>query len=96
MVGTTLCIFEGVKLMAKRVLTEEELLKELTEETAHADLLADLLPQELPPLERLKGSVKRYVRPTDPVWDEFFESNNGATDDFMESRDQPKPGVQDK
>ena len=53
---------------------------------------SDLLPQELTPLERLKGSVKRYERPTDPVWDEFFESDEGVTDDFMEDREQPKKG----
>jgi antitoxin VapB len=78
-------------MMTKRP-TEKELLKGLDEHTAHADELADLLPQELTPLERLKGSVKRYERPTDPVWDEFFESDEGVTDDFMKDREQPKNG----
>jgi len=72
--------------------TEKELLEGLDAHTAHADELADLLPQELSPLERLKGSVKRYERPTDPVWDEFFESDEGVTDDFMGDREQPKNG----
>jgi antitoxin VapB len=41
------------------------------------------------PLERLKGSVKKYERPTEPVWDEYFDGE-GVTDDFMTHRDQPK------
>jgi antitoxin VapB len=48
-----------------------------------------LLPQELTPLERLKGSVKRYERPFDSVWDEYFDSDERVSDDFMEDRDQP-------
>lgn len=72
--------------------SEEELLDGLDAHTAHADELAEPLPQELNPLERLKGSVKRYDRPTDPVWDEWFESDDRATEDFMEDREQPKDG----
>ena len=34
-------------------------------------------------------TVKPYERPTDSVWDEFFESDEGVTDDFMEDREQP-------
>lgn len=34
---------------------------------AHADELAEPLPQELTPLERLKGFVKRYDRSADSV-----------------------------
>lgn len=71
--------------------TEKELLEGLNPHTAHADELAEPLPQELAPLERLKGSVKRYDRPTDPVWDEYFDSE-GVSDDFMEDREQPKKG----
>ncbi|SOB74758.1 antitoxin VapB [Marinobacter sp. LV10R510-11A] len=71
--------------------TEQELLEGLDAKTSHSDELAELLSQELTPLERLKGSVKRYDRPTDPVWDEYFESGEGASDDFMENRDQPSP-----
>ena len=58
--------------------TEKELLDGLDAHTAHADELADLLPQELTPLERLKGTVKRYDRLTDPVWDEFFDSDESV------------------
>lgn len=76
--------------MAKR-LTENELLEDLDAYAAHADELAGLLPQELTPLERLKGSVKRYDRPTDPVWDEYFDSE-GVSDDFMKDRGQPQNG----
>lgn len=78
--------------MATKRPTEKELLDGLDAYTAHADELADLLPQELTPLERLKGSVKRYERPTDPVWDEFFESDEGVTADFMEDRERLKKG----
>lgn len=77
--------------MTKR-LTEKELLEGLDAHTAHAYELADLLPQELTPLERLKGTVKHYERPTDPVWYEYFESDERVTDDFMEDREQPKSG----
>ncbi|MBN8241140.1 hypothetical protein JF541_18445 [Marinobacter hydrocarbonoclasticus] len=78
--------------MSTKRMTEKELLEGLDAHTAHADELAEPLSQELTPLERLKGSVKRYERPTDPVWDEFFESDEGVTDDFMEDREQPKKG----
>ncbi|ABM17314.1 hypothetical protein [Marinobacter nauticus] len=78
--------------MSTKRMTEKELLEGLDAHTAHADELAELLPQELTPLERLKGSVKRYERPTDPVWDEFFESDEGVTDDFMEDRERPNKG----
>lgn len=78
--------------MSTKRMTEKELFEGLDAHTAHADELAEPLPQELTPLERLKGSVKRYERPTDPVWDEFFESDEGVTDDFMEDREQPKKG----
>lgn len=70
--------------------TEKELLDGLNAHTAHADELAAPLPQELTLLERLKGTVKRYERPTDPVWDEFFDSDEGVTDDFMEDREQTR------
>ena len=78
--------------MSTKRMTEKELLECLDAHTAHADELAEPLPKELTPLERLKGSVKRYERPTDPDWDEFFESDEGVTDDFMEDREQPKKG----
>ena len=71
--------------------TEKEPLDGLDAHTAHADELAEPLPQELTPLERLKGTVKAYERPTDPVWDEWFDSE-GVSDDFMEDREQPKKG----
>ena len=72
--------------------SEKELLNGLDAHTAHADELAEPLLQELTPLERLKGSVKRYDRPTDPLWDEWFESDDRATKDFMEDREPPKDG----
>lgn len=53
--------------MKRKTFTERELLEGLCAETAHAD--------ELTPLERLKGSVIRYERPLDSVWDECFSSD---------------------
>ena len=62
--------------MTLRRFTEKELLTGLDANAAHADELADLLPQEFPPMERLRGSVKRYDRPTDPVWEEYVNSDD--------------------
>lgn len=75
--------------MSTKRFTENELLEDLNPHTAHADELAQPLPQELTPLERLKSSVKRFDRPTDPVWDDYFDAEEGVTDDFMEDRGQP-------
>ena len=77
--------------MSIKRMTEQELLEGLDAKGAHADELAEPLAQELAPLERLRGSVKRYVRPTDPVWDEYAGSDGGFIDDFMEDRDQLSP-----
>ncbi|WP_375176617.1 hypothetical protein [Marinobacter mobilis] len=76
--------------MSTKRKTEQELLDGLNPYTAHADELAQTLPQELTPLERLKGSVKRFDRPTESVWDEYFDSEDGVSEDFMEERDQPR------
>lgn len=70
--------------------TEKELLEGLDAHTAHADELAEPMPHELTPLERLKGSVKRYERPTDPIWDDYFDLE-GVSDEFMEDREPPTP-----
>ncbi|WBU42676.1 MULTISPECIES: hypothetical protein [Marinobacter] len=80
--------------MVKR-LTEGELLKGLNAHTVHADELAQPLEQELTPLEKLRGSVKKYDHPTEPVWDEFFDSE-GVSEDFMEDRDQPSNRERDE
>ncbi|MCL7942923.1 hypothetical protein [Marinobacter sp. ATCH36] len=63
--------------MLKKPSSEKELLEGLDARGAHADELAEPLPQELTPLERLKGSVKRYDWPFDPVWDEDIDSEEG-------------------
>ncbi|HDZ38439.1 MAG TPA: hypothetical protein ENH62_09165 [Marinobacter sp.] len=81
--------------MSIKRMTEKELLDGLDAKGAHADEVAKLLPQELAPLVQLKGSVKRYDRPTDPVWDDVFNSDEGVSDDVMEEREQPSP-VPDK
>ncbi len=78
--------------MKKKTFTEQELLEGLDAESGHADELATLLSHELMPLERLKGSVLRYERPTDSVWDEFFDSDEGVSNDFMQDREQPPKG----
>lgn len=78
--------------MSTKRFAEQELLKGLNAHTAHADELAEPLPQELTPLGRLKGSVIRYERPLDPVWEEHFDSEEGVTGDFMEDRDQSPKG----
>jgi antitoxin VapB len=73
--------------MPKKTFTEQELLEGLDAHTAHADELAEPLPQELTPLERLKGSVKRYDRPFDSVWDEDIDSEEGRDRLPNDSRD---------
>ncbi len=78
--------------MKNKTLTEQELLEGLDAESAHADKLATLLPHELTPLERLRGSVLRYERPTDPVWDEYFDSDEDVSDDFIQDREQAPKG----
>ena len=54
--------------------TEEELLEGLNDRTAHADELAQPLPQEVDPFERLHGSVKKYDRPFDGCGDGEIDS----------------------
>ncbi|MGO1502905.1 MAG: antitoxin Xre/MbcA/ParS toxin-binding domain-containing protein [Marinobacter sp.] len=70
----------GIKRM-----TEKELLAGLNADRAHADELAEPIPHELSPLERLKDTVKRYDRPTDPVWEEYCDSDECARDQFMKT-----------
>jgi antitoxin VapB len=83
---------ERENAMNEKPFAEQDLLEDLDAESAHADELATPLPQELSPLERLKGSVKRTERPTVPVWYEYFDSSEGASDDFMQDREQPPMG----
>lgn len=72
-------------------LTEQELLKDLNVITAHADELAQPLAQELDPLERLRGSVMRYVRPLDGCWDSDNDPEEAlrCSDGFLPDREQP-------
>jgi len=53
--------------------TEQQLLEGLDAHKAHADERFEPLPQELDPLERLKGSVLSYKHPLDSVWDEYVD-----------------------
>lgn len=78
-----------------RRLTAGELLKGLNAHTAHADELTQPLEQELTPLEKLRGSVKKYDRPTEPVWDEFFDGE-GVSQDFMDERHKPSNRERDE
>ena len=73
--------------MKKKTTTEGELLQGLDAESGHADELATLLPPKLTPLGRLRGSVERYDRPTEPVWDESFGPDEVVSDDFMQDRE---------
>jgi len=75
--------------MATKPPSEQELLDGLDAYTTDDDELALSQPQGLTPLERLKGSVKRYERPTDPVWNEYFGSED-VSDDLLEDSEQPK------
>ncbi len=76
----------------KKTFTEKEQLEGLDAQSAHADELAKPLPKELAPIEQLKGSVICFERPLDPVWDEFFDSDEGVSDEFMEDRGRPPRG----
>ena len=76
--------------MKKKVFTEQELLEALDAESAHADELFKLLPQELTPLELLKGSVIGYERPFDSVWDDSIDSNESVEDDLSANGEPPK------
>jgi antitoxin VapB len=76
--------------MTIKRIQEKDLLEDLDADKVHADDLANVTPEELEPLERLKGSVKRYDRPFDSVWDDDFDSSEQVTDDFLKDRDQSK------
>lgn len=63
----------------KKVLTEAELLRELSSYSAHADELITPSLKEvgiIEPLEKLQGSVISYFGPFDPADDENWESLN--------------------
>lgn len=70
---------------------EHELLAYLDKMTAHADELAQPLPQELDPLERLRGTVTRYDRPLDGCWDGDIDPDEEqrCSDDSMPDRVRP-------
>lgn len=77
----------------KRPTTEQEPLENLDAYGAHADELAKPLSHESESLKKLKGSVKKFERPTEPAiapedWDAWFDGE-GASEDFMVDRDQP-------
>lgn len=68
--------------MSIKHMTEEELLADLDANSAHADELAKPLPKELTPLEKLKGSVKRYEGPFDELWygEEYKDDESAQSD----------------
>lgn len=80
---------EGMNEVKKKRFTDQELLEDLDADPSHADEFAQPNTKGCSPLERLRGSVKRYERPTDPVWDEFFDSSERVSEDFMVERGQP-------
>lgn len=75
--------------MKDRRYTEQELLEDLDTKTTHADELAHPLPQELDPLERLRGSVTRYDRPFEGCWDGNIDPDEErrCTEDFLPDRE---------
>tara|TARA_R100001460_G_scaffold104831_1_gene150826 strand:- start:240 stop:488 length:249 start_codon:yes stop_codon:yes gene_type:complete len=74
----------------KKPFTEQGLLEGLNTESDHVEELVQPLMQEPLPQERLQGSEKLYERlPTDLVWDEYFDSDERVSDDYMADRDQP-------
>jgi antitoxin VapB len=80
--------------MKKKRPTEPELLENLDAYGAHADELAEPLSHECEPLEKLKGSVKKFERPTDPAtapedWDACFDGE-GASEGFMKDRGEKR------
>ena len=80
--------------MKKKRPTEHELLKNLDAFGAHADELAKPRRSESDPLERLKGSVEKFERPTDPAiqpedWDAWFDGE-GVSEDFMMNRGEKR------
>jgi len=83
----------GVSMKKKRP-TEQELLKDLDACGAHADELTEPLPHESEPLEKLRGSVKKLERPTDPAadpehWEAWFDGE-GVSEDFMKDRGEKR------
>ena len=80
--------------MKKKRPTEQELLENLDAYGAHADELAEPLSHESEPLEKLKGTVEKFERPTDPAiapedWDAWFDGE-GASEDFMKDRGEKR------
>lgn len=81
----------GGQYMNGQKFTEQEPLKDLDAITAHAGEPAQLLPQEVDPLERLSSSVIRYDRPFDGCWDDALdpEEDERCSDDVPLDREQP-------
>lgn len=74
--------------MSKNRISEADLLKDLDGYRAHADERAEPTSQELEPLPRLKGSVKKYDRPTDPAadsneWAALSKSSDEDWEDWL-------------
>jgi antitoxin VapB len=80
---------EGINEVKKKQFTEQELLEDLDADSAHTEEFTQPKKKGRSPLERLRGSVKRYERPTDPVWDEFFDSCERVSEDSMVEQGQP-------
>lgn len=79
--------------MSTERLREQELPKRLDAHTAHADALAEPPAQEIDPLERLKGSVKRHERPLDGCWD-YADDDGAESDELLKNYDKPVSGKQ--
>jgi antitoxin VapB len=65
--------------------TEPELLENLDAYGAHADEVAEPLSSEYEPFRKLKGSVEKFERPTDPAsvsedWDAWIDGERASED----------------
>ncbi|WP_421842169.1 hypothetical protein [Marinobacter algicola] len=69
-------------MSAKRT-TEQKLIDGLDAKGAYVEGMAESLPQEFDPLEHPKGSGKREIQIVDIVWEEYFDSAEGVTGDFI-------------
>lgn len=80
---------EGINGVKNKQFIGQEFPQASDADSAHTEEFVQSKMKGRSPLERLRGSVKRYERPTDPVWDEFFDSSERVSEDFMVDRDQP-------
>jgi len=52
-------------------------------------------PDDVKQVRIIKRGKSRLITPVGSSWDEFFNSENRMSDDFMTDRNQPMPQVRD-